>query len=703
MAGLAVPIGHTAAPFDPNISNGTCYFAPGRPHTGPYIPCGIAGLPGPALSGGAVQGERAASSVDGGAGGNPALACCVMGDYCESSHACYSPDTDNVYLAGCADPEYKSTACPYKSDAFASQEWVGMVWSCEASEQHGGRADQEEARNKTKEPGRSLADSFHAPNITRRVAPRGMMMKDLGLANISITEGHTPSHAAAGHASPGNILADSGNSDGLIGWSGCPLPHPDSVVPERMYNMCDPCLLERDALFMDKRYLTRVAKLPDGIGGVVAWEPGFGPGTPGGFGASAGGSEGSLAPAPSVGLSAGTTTMSSCVSTMSSTGVVAGGTDTTTARDSQSVVPTLTDDDSATEAHPAASRTNIIVGSTSAVVIVLLAGALAWLLVKRQQRKRQERRVIRETHLALARSPSPPQISSRAHSAGSIPAQHNNLGSADGTYRGLPSSRSMSQVTARVGTSSLLPSMDSTSHGRGAAHLGPAGDIRRWSTATDFTVTSSSSRTAMEAITAQTTNQSSQTAITPVSVCSPTAATPGIKRYSTALTAGDAAFDGDAADDRDYCFRTATRQDSIQLDGSTPTSRRLSAAGDRIVELENHIDRKLHAQGRREREQPGDGVPFELLSPEAVYVPPSIESVRDGCPQYREEEHEEDEGDDDDVDEDSRSFSSYQGGTIQHIQQLRMRIVDPNTARVLILGKNNEGTNKIEGKDSEKA
>lgn len=79
MADLAIPIAPSLAPFDPNVSNGTCFFAAGRAHTVGYIPCGNSGSPGA------------------GGGARP-LPCCLAGDYCQSSNACYSPSSKSPSL-----------------------------------------------------------------------------------------------------------------------------------------------------------------------------------------------------------------------------------------------------------------------------------------------------------------------------------------------------------------------------------------------------------------------------------------------------------------------------------------------------------------------------------------------------------------------------------------------------------------------------
>lgn len=81
----------TMSGFDPNISNGTCYYdnsgndAPSR-----YIPCG--------------------SSEDG------HVPCCESQDNCLSSNACYNAQFGVTYLAGCTDKSYSDNSCPSKGD-----------------------------------------------------------------------------------------------------------------------------------------------------------------------------------------------------------------------------------------------------------------------------------------------------------------------------------------------------------------------------------------------------------------------------------------------------------------------------------------------------------------------------------------------------------------------------------------------------------
>ncbi|KAI0842709.1 hypothetical protein F5Y06DRAFT_133558 [Hypoxylon sp. FL0890] len=90
---------------DLDISNGTCYYARGKKAKKDYIPCG-----------------NVAAGVN--------WQCCVAGDICLSSSACWSPgdqpgEHEYAYLAGCTDSEYTDPMCPYKG-VFISQQWVGL-------------------------------------------------------------------------------------------------------------------------------------------------------------------------------------------------------------------------------------------------------------------------------------------------------------------------------------------------------------------------------------------------------------------------------------------------------------------------------------------------------------------------------------------------------------------------------------------------
>ncbi|KIW99713.1 uncharacterized protein Z518_11126 [Rhinocladiella mackenziei CBS 650.93] len=89
------------ADYNPDISNGTCYYANGEEAPSRYIPCGNEAL-----------------------GHKP---CCESLDMCLSSNACYNGQYGVTYLAGCTDPDYLDSKCPDKGD-FADQTWAGLVY-----------------------------------------------------------------------------------------------------------------------------------------------------------------------------------------------------------------------------------------------------------------------------------------------------------------------------------------------------------------------------------------------------------------------------------------------------------------------------------------------------------------------------------------------------------------------------------------------
>ncbi|KXJ95185.1 hypothetical protein Micbo1qcDRAFT_171588 [Microdochium bolleyi] len=683
MAGLAIPIAPNLAPFDPNVSNGTCYAAPGRVAASGYIPCGNAGSP---------------DADDGVPGGGKHVSCCFAGDYCQSSNACYDPDTDNVYIAGCTDAEYKASACPYKSPAYAAQEWVGLVWSCEARQQIDSSAPQaaEEAesqpannlvnlaRNATLVPSQQSGNSSHSSTSTttsndtlassNSTAPGFLVLNQNNNANA---DPNTDAENDDRVTTASNSIA----SDVLISWSGCPLPHPGSVVPERMYNMCDPCSPLRDGLFRDKKQLTRVATLPDGIGGVVKWEPGFGPGSPGGSGLV---------------IPEQTKTMSSCAPTMSSTGaagfgIVGTGVASPTATDGTTEMNSG-GDGAAGAGHPGENRTNIIVGSTSAVVIVLLATALAWLLTRRHQRKRQERAVIRETHLALARGPSPPQLmvarggggrertDSTSVGAGAMQLPRGDMSetaaSAAGAATFLSPTDSVHSVRIR-GAPGQIPRVNGA---RSTLQDGPVplsrgsatADTQRWSTVTDLTVNTTTSSMAMTALTTETSTD--MMAKTPMSVSTPTASAPLIRKTSTSSLS---TFSGHSGEDDEYF--------------SHPKAN-FQQGDERGVQREDKQDQVQHGDfdadhcGGSSSKQPRQQAQLEeneAARSEAGSFYSSRASHEYGL---------------DGANFDSESLSSYQDATICQLQHVRIRVVEPNTARLLILGKK---PNKGAGKNGE--
>ncbi|KIW12797.1 hypothetical protein PV08_07984 [Exophiala spinifera] len=99
---------HAMAGFNPDISNGTCYYNSGSEAPSRFIPCGNAAI-------------RHKS-------------CCESSDMCLSSHACYNAQYGVTYLAGCTDPDYEDEACPVKGD-FSDQTWAGLVYCNGTSEQ----------------------------------------------------------------------------------------------------------------------------------------------------------------------------------------------------------------------------------------------------------------------------------------------------------------------------------------------------------------------------------------------------------------------------------------------------------------------------------------------------------------------------------------------------------------------------------------
>ncbi|KAI1081081.1 hypothetical protein F5B20DRAFT_536703 [Whalleya microplaca] len=88
--------------LDLNISNGTCYYNVNAKADDQYIPCGNAAGPGYDVQ------------------------CCIAGDVCLSSNACFHAKYTITYLAGCTDSGYGSPRCPLKSAQFADQQWVGL-------------------------------------------------------------------------------------------------------------------------------------------------------------------------------------------------------------------------------------------------------------------------------------------------------------------------------------------------------------------------------------------------------------------------------------------------------------------------------------------------------------------------------------------------------------------------------------------------
>ncbi|KAK4665311.1 hypothetical protein QC763_400835 [Podospora pseudopauciseta] len=95
------------AVYNPNISNGTCYYTEDTPTKGDFIPCGNEAL--------------------------QVWPCCHTGSFCLSlgeANACWDKTSGNTYVAGCTDPSFTDPNCLYKRDPFHSQEWVAINQAC---------------------------------------------------------------------------------------------------------------------------------------------------------------------------------------------------------------------------------------------------------------------------------------------------------------------------------------------------------------------------------------------------------------------------------------------------------------------------------------------------------------------------------------------------------------------------------------------
>ncbi|KAK4227127.1 hypothetical protein QBC38DRAFT_478410 [Podospora fimiseda] len=93
--------------YNPNISNGTCYYAENTETKGKFIPCGND----------AIQ----------------VWPCCQVGSYCLSlgdANACYDVKSGNTYISGCTDPSFISPNCQHKPPLFHEQEWVAINQAC---------------------------------------------------------------------------------------------------------------------------------------------------------------------------------------------------------------------------------------------------------------------------------------------------------------------------------------------------------------------------------------------------------------------------------------------------------------------------------------------------------------------------------------------------------------------------------------------
>ncbi|KAL1890002.1 hypothetical protein Sste5346_008581 [Sporothrix stenoceras] len=93
-----------------NLSNGTCYYAPGKPMDSRFIPCG-----------------NAAAQIQ---------SCCWEGDNCLADNACFGIHDGgyNTYMAGCTDPDWNMSdpgakaACPAKPAPYDTLPWFGLVY-----------------------------------------------------------------------------------------------------------------------------------------------------------------------------------------------------------------------------------------------------------------------------------------------------------------------------------------------------------------------------------------------------------------------------------------------------------------------------------------------------------------------------------------------------------------------------------------------
>ncbi|ROW03031.1 hypothetical protein VMCG_05830 [Cytospora schulzeri] len=90
------------------ISNGTCFYAPGKQASDNMIPCG-----------------NAASGT---------YNCCEEGDFCLESNICYNTNHSTTYMAGCTNEEFGSSNCPTKGNS--DQPLLNLV-QCEDTKSEG--------------------------------------------------------------------------------------------------------------------------------------------------------------------------------------------------------------------------------------------------------------------------------------------------------------------------------------------------------------------------------------------------------------------------------------------------------------------------------------------------------------------------------------------------------------------------------------
>ncbi|KAK0728303.1 hypothetical protein B0T26DRAFT_697533 [Lasiosphaeria miniovina] len=95
--------------INPNIANGTCYYAENTVTKGDFIPCGNELI--------------------------ETWPCCKAGSYCLSlgdANACWDAKSGNTYVAGCTDPSFVSPNCLHKPPPFHEQEWVAINQACKS-------------------------------------------------------------------------------------------------------------------------------------------------------------------------------------------------------------------------------------------------------------------------------------------------------------------------------------------------------------------------------------------------------------------------------------------------------------------------------------------------------------------------------------------------------------------------------------------
>ncbi|KAK3390664.1 hypothetical protein B0H63DRAFT_466244 [Podospora didyma] len=105
--GMTQPETQNMSTINPNIANGTCYYAENTVTKGNFIPCGNE----------LIQ----------------TWPCCKAGSYCLAlgdANACWDAKSGNTYVAGCTDPSFVSPNCLHKPPPFHDQEWVAINQAC---------------------------------------------------------------------------------------------------------------------------------------------------------------------------------------------------------------------------------------------------------------------------------------------------------------------------------------------------------------------------------------------------------------------------------------------------------------------------------------------------------------------------------------------------------------------------------------------